>query len=653
MRRHSSLLLLLATAVGVPAATLHCGASDAVGTSDSDHTAGEMLLHDTPYVFAETDYGTFQAQGGGMGLLGGDTLPADDIVTVRLQLWLDRFHDAVRTSVRKRTGKELAAPRPIAKVVLTPMANAWVTPVQGCAPVAIDMSSLAPSVPPVPSSSASGSSSSVPLPSATTGTTPPNAPARYAVPSGDSILTSHSYTCVTPLNWDPLGAPVWWSSLGKACSFEMTPDGKATARGASCTITPWAPSAENLVLTASSSFIHMTAKLIAMLDDERSVAAILAHELGHYYRAHVTRLGEYDYWYEQHSPPRPGKPPAVADSQQFGELFRKHAHTMQTPPIEGEKLSPRFRRSTSTLARMVATVPGIDTSCQGLATSLAEEIVTKITYGSPLAPEEAAAYVAFESNLLACAQDVRVTDRGDAGTLGWQPVNSLLGSAAGTEAQEPLPKDVTLAVLLQIVDARARRLDADAEAFRAEMNRRHLGHYTYEQEADDFSMELLSLAGLDPREHVEAWLGFTKALHDDPSTSGMFAGEAIPFEECVQLFHDGWQRKRADGRIEPVFVPMGAPHGHHGFCYRLFNLSRELLAHEYQVTGRGPETTVAWSAVQARAREAAVQPLTSPPNTLDAGAQNETGTNTGSSSGDADAGVPAMPPVPSAIIDDY
>jgi len=152
------------------------------------------------------------------------------------------------------------------------------------------------------------------------------------------------------------------------------------------------------------------------------------------------------------------------------------------------------------------------------------------------------------------------------------------------------------------------RLAIEAEAFRAEMNRRHLGHYTYEQEADEISMELLASAGLDPREHVEAWLGFTKALYDDPESRSSFDGDAIAFDECQKLFHDDWKR---DG--QPVFIPLGAiTDPHHGFCYRLFNLSREIRAHAYEPRGRGPAATVPWATVQTRAKEALAALLAAP-----------------------------------------
>lgn len=655
MRRHRPLFVLLAAIIGVPAATLHCSSGPDVGTSESDHTAGEMTLHNTPFVFAETDYESFR-QGGGFGsMLAGQTLPPDDVVTVRVQLWLDRLHEAVRASVKKRTGRELAAPRPIAKVSLSPMANAWVTPVEGCAQVPVDFSRITP--PPTATATAfptaSGSGTTAPPWATSTGTVstpPPTGPAKYARPTPAMITTDSYGTCVTPRNWDPLGAPAWWSSLGKACTFEMLPDGKAAALGEKCIVMPYAPSAENLVLKASSSFIHITAKMISMLDDERGMAAILAHELGHYYRAHVTGLGEYDYWFEQHSPPRPGKPLPVADSEQFGELYAKHSYKTQAPPIEGEKLSPRLRATAILIAREAAALEGVDASCKELGAAIGTPWMTKVVSGSPLAPEEVPLYRDFEGKLLGCAERVKVADPAEAGSLQWPQVNSYFSYVTG---QEPLPKNVPLSVVFQVADARARALDAESAAFRAEMNRRHLGHYTFEQEADDFSMELLSLAGLDPKEHVEAWLGFTKALNDDPATKAMFASDGIPFEECVQLFHDGWMRKAPDGSAEAVFVPMGSPHGHHGFCYRLFNLSRELLAHEYTPSGRGPETSVPWSTVQAHAKELAAQPLVppSPSPSIDGGAPEDGGTP--DDGGADDGGAPPPAPLPTAIIDHY
>jgi hypothetical protein len=565
---------------------VQCAPAETVASAGAAHTDGNMLPINAPYAFVETEYSELPDA-------ASVTLPADHKISVRLQLWLDRFHEIVKSDVEARTGHEAAAPRPIIKVVPNTSAKAWVTPVAGCVGGPVDLSSLAPA----------------PIIGPPAGRPPTSAPAPVVVPSKGTMELM--FQCSTAKNWGPSGALDWYASLGRACTFDRRPDGIA-ASGDDCTRPARHERADQLALVGGSPFIQLTTRMLALLDDERAAAAILAHELGHYYLAHGTNLGTFDYWYRQEARPRAGKPEPIEDSAEYEKIFQKHRSSLRTVGIEGERFSARLRGFELALASALGSSAGFDSSCAPLQAAATAPWRVALDRNAGLSDDDRRAFLDFQSRLLRCAATVRVSSGVEPGTLELQGLVRLLRSSP--DIATPPPPAGPLSLILEILDGRARALDAESDAFRAELNRRHLGRYTNEQEADDFSMELLASAGLDPKDHLEAWLGFTTAIHDDPALSSLFAADGIPFDECVALYRAGWWRVREDAEREYVYAPLGnLSDSHHGFCYRLFNLSRERDAHGFVPHGSGPVSSVPWSEIVAAARAADVSPTLGPP----------------------------------------
>lgn len=117
-----------------------------------------------------------------------------------------------------------------------------------------------------------------------------------------------------------------------------------------------------------------------------------------------------------------------------------------------------------------------------------------------------------------------------------------------------------------------------------------LGVYTYEQEADELALEFLGLLSIDPIRATDAWFAlFAVGMGDDTSQS-------TPIDQCRTLFKNGW----IDASGNPVTIPLGDyKDPHHSWCFRIFNTTREIKAHGYDVLSPITLDIEAWRRLQA------------------------------------------------------
>lgn len=104
-----------------------------------------------------------------------------------------------------------------------------------------------------------------------------------------------------------------------------------------------------------------------------------------------------------------------------------------------------------------------------------------------------------------------------------------------------------------------------------------LGHYTFEQEADEMALEIMALAGIPPRAMIDKLL---LMLRDHESRHGLLPdGLEIGSRQCEALLKRHWK----DENGENVHVPLGDySDPHHSHCARIFNVSHELFMHHYR-----------------------------------------------------------------------
>ena len=100
-----------------------------------------------------------------------------------------------------------------------------------------------------------------------------------------------------------------------------------------------------------------------------------------------------------------------------------------------------------------------------------------------------------------------------------------------------------------------------------------LGVYTYEQEADELALEFLTLLGIEPIRATDAWFAlFAIGMGPDSSKREI--------DQCRTLFKNDW----LDASGKPVTIPLGGYEDpHHSWCFRVFNTTREIKAHGYDV----------------------------------------------------------------------
>jgi Zn-dependent protease with chaperone function len=562
----------------------HCSAgADDVGSASAAHTAHDPVQSNSPYFWAETDYATFRLVAQAAPFRVGQPLADDDVLVTRMQTWTDRLHDEVAKDVTDKTGQALAAPRPIVKVVPAKAENAWVSGIPACLTGSADLSTIG----------GARASRSAPL-----------AFVQYdVVKEAQSWLGAPSPRCATPANWhDPAALEPFFDGLGAKCTIAGPLDA-VHVEGEGCTIASSGPtSATHLTMYAPSPFVHITSAMIALAHDERGVVGILAHELGHYYRAHAVSdlvMNRYNYWYEQTWPAPDARPTPTSDSASLEARFDT-VMPIPMPRVDGQKLSYRL---TSFLLDGLGDLLRAAGACTDAVSALDGDWRSSFGLGTFWVSADAQAkYLAFESSLLACAANVPVADAKGPGALGVADLHAAIAVHASQLADVAIAPS-TLADALAALNARATSFDADADAFLALVRDRNLGKYTAEQEADEFSVEYFARIGLDPAARVSTYLDMIEA-HLDAPEHFRAANGGLDFPACKALYLARWMAPDDGGTPKHVVVPLGNLHDpHHGDCFRLFNMAREIEAHHLVAGQAGPPTFVQdWESVRAHAQ---------------------------------------------------
>jgi hypothetical protein len=578
MRRRGVGLLLVLAGLGVACAA---PGEDEAGTGESAHTARDYVVDNSPYAWASEPYEAFraaQSQWGGES--EGSPIADDEALTQRVQTWLDRIDRVVRDEVARKTGTPLIAPRPIAKVLASKTKwNAWVSGSFACL--------------------------GAPLGG--------GAPGVKSLVLADGVWKLPSGTCARVPGWSSDGYLRYVASAPRpSCALTSREGARLQLTpSAACQVEPGADSAEEAVVTATSPYIQFSSDILADFD-EPTLAAVAAHEAGHYYLAHGSTRSrtEYGFWYvvDERST---RKPTRAAGSADLEAAYREVESGQPNQPAFSAVYSPRL---VPLLVRSLAPLL-LENAAPGCADASGvlqrQPAIWRATESAP-SPEARAAFQAFERALAQCAPRVLLRD-GAEGTLS---AGKLL-LAAGRERPGPRVKlslrpGDTLADFLGRLDASARELDVKAARLVTRARTNGLGLYTHEQAADDFMLELSTRLGFTSEEVQEAWLHFMRAsdarLDAQYGAASMRQWRAqtreVSASDCEAMLRAGFAQG-TDGRPSPMFVSLGdLTSAHHASCYRLFNLRREANAHRYLP---GPRSELlapeAWEALRLRARE--------------------------------------------------
>lgn len=576
---------LLAVGVTPALGATACSSStdDAVVGDESEITSGDIVAGDSPYYWANLSYEDYDRARVRMenSLPAEHILSDDDPIRVRLQAWADRFDEALR----KRTGNR-SAPKPVIKLLQSALTyNAW----------SIGTLALlgAPFGPPL----SAGQSPTM----AVIGVFDP----RMAVQD----VSQFEGALVHPAEWTRLQSftQVW--NLNQGICKLSSAGGRITT-GATCA--PESPTAGDVAVLATTPFVTLSTDLVSLLDEEAAVF-VMAHELGHMYRSHSSPLvvRKYDFWYDS-DVDGSKRPVPSADSEALKATLVRISRTQAgLDAVEGARLQVRGRLPLVTLGKA-----GAFDDCPAFVNwkSSNDWFLLKGSYSyAPGDPTVASTYLSYEATVLSCPNDATFRSGAPPFTDG-KPHASLDEVVSNWNA--PLDafyalavprEDESVADYLKRLEELAATLGREEEEFRQTLDSGRMGFYTIEQEADEVAVELLARVGVSPDRAVHGWLQFMKAMESIrgvPSESSE-SGEASA-EQCEQWLAQDFTEKDASGVVHPVHVTLGSlSDSHHGGCYRLYNLWREVKSHRFHYVkdATPPTFDTPWSELQAHAAE--------------------------------------------------
>lgn len=594
MLRHPSSVRLLALAalISLPAVVgLACSSSDSStpeseeATDPSDPlggkadnpsvTGGGLIQANAPFYWADSDYESLRsALVSGYGWSLPTAVADDNALAQRLQIWVDRLDTVVRAQVKENTGEELIAPKPTIKVLPTASDfNAWVTGVVGRTGVR------------------------------TAGTTVNEAgEVSELLYLNKAKTTSYSPRSVVTPGWPDKDALIaFWNRPYPQC--RLSADMQLT--GSSCQM---GVKQGEVAILASSPYIHITTGLIAALS-EKTVVFVLAHELSHYYRSHISeaKLERYEFWYDN-EPDRKKRPIPSANAAELKAAYLELARNPK--PIQSAvagAYSPRLRPFLlKGLAPVLIAHTEPDFACATARDALGPW-VTELVDGIGIPSERTTDYLAFESRLAECAGKLVLGPEPDATELSVGEVvlaamqHAPTGKGVSFYNQEPLSE------LLGALDASARKLDAREAKLIADLQSNRIGLYTTEQEADELGFELSLRVGLTPDEVLGGWLEFSVAV--DGMIPEYYREEyskqnGFDTATCKAALEKSFATTNAEGVMEPMFVPIGQlEESHHGNCYRLFNMWRLQQSKKLVPADAPAEMQPPWTELQAMAKQ--------------------------------------------------
>ncbi|MCX6110622.1 MAG: M48 family metalloprotease, partial [Proteobacteria bacterium] len=510
----------------------------------------------------------------------GNLLAADHPVTQRMQFWLDQ----VDASLRQAHGSDLAqVPRPRAKVFLSNGVNAFVSTV----PVCLELKAIILRA----EGSAGGDESSGPSTDDEAWAFSRHSGEFAVMKVGEHGAASGGFNCVkSGLSLTQQVDDLRWN-LRDLPDCKVTVDGDLATLSAGCPRMPGrAPLStrpRRLVMSAVSNQVTIFSATLELMS-EHEMAAVLAHELGHYYMAHgVTPAAQYGIFYHIDAVNPDHKPVSDPVSAELGKRLMAAIHRMVYftvfQPMPQQRLHSSLYLPLRAMAPLLSTITasvGTD-HCQLLNHFFAQEPAAQLLTGFPYRPmtqqAEREAYERFESLALSCASSIQLSPDDDR-------VVTALTRELGREdhrliqAIQPMPSATSLTRLLltlselAIPQAAAKQATM-MNALYSEAIQQNLGWFTAEQEADELSAEWLDSLGINPTALVESLLKIIKATE---TTGTEPATGTIRAAACEALYRHGWHHDDGSAAMVPVALWNDI---HHSGCFRAFNADREIRAH--------------------------------------------------------------------------
>lgn len=379
----------------------------------------------------------------------------------------------------------------------------------------------------------------------------------------------------------------------EACHLRLT--GRRLSTWGQCRVDPGVSPANRLTVLVNSPYITIFEGIIRDWSEDEFVA-ILAHELGHYYRAHTTASeSRFSYFYqEEPAGNAPSRPVPAVDPQQkaLAREVRTMALRFATMPaapgvarlnrsvFSSLVLSPqaKFRGDILGWEMVVQSpilgprsgLPPFFEECRSF-TKLATpaNIGVVFDYADSSSSDALQTYMDLENAFLQCA--ARLTP-GALSFLDWSLIDAGIPDWIREEYLQSEQRQREVTTFADMVVAASDFMQVVEQDYLTLLNRvrdARLGWYTGEQEADEISMELLAALGQDPRAAIRVQFNFLRERVNS---------REFGYETCSRFAEAGF--RNPDG--SEAYVPVGYVDTHHSSCFRALNLHRELEAHHYE-----------------------------------------------------------------------
>lgn len=335
--------------------------------------------------------------------------------------------------------------------------------------------------------------------------------------------------------------------------------------------------------TTTKPIIFVHTGLILHANDWE-LATVVAHELGHYYRAHTSSLlppVSYLFRHNQYDPngiPRP-IPELIDLSERWRKTFRMSLYKQPARRTDMHPAIMRKYRQWMQFMREHCAEKKCSQSCTKayqMTLDFPDNYVA-VEQGEPMDSAENKFYEDFTTQIFSCGVDLPVSNGifvEPSFILGIE-VSGVPGDTGGAR---------NFAEQLAHASKVVTKIEKEVLDLQALVEKEQLGWYTEEQEADDILLEMIQLAGI-PNENAISYR--VKALTQWSKESKIPVVGQWEAGPCMKAYEKGWKNDKNENLIVPVGMWEDA---HHSACYRLFNITQEIARHKYpQIPARLPK----------------------------------------------------------------
>jgi hypothetical protein len=403
------------------------------------------------------------------------------------------------------------------------------------------------------------------------------------------------------------------NSRNQKCSFTVSPKGVELSSTCSTLDSTYRNgfTTNKLIMLKTPNWFVVLSGIASLLNDEASLVGVLAHELGHYYRSHANSFqGDYDFFYTLNEKGNDHqKPKADKSLASFGKQVMTAASELGTigTLVSGPKykVDPVMFLALGDIARQANGVPSCDEAASYDSGTKGADLLA-IPFTAPL-NNNFDTYNSFVDVAMACLNDLDAKANIDVKAAflrpKWAP---FLKNPAFKGAQAQLKVMVSTIFpklgnnvafpakpTKEAMEKTAEKMLLPVVKLKEVLMKAYdskLGQYTAEQEADDISAEVLSKIGLGGEAAVDTYMAL---LSDFDGLSGFEIGRT----RCEQMRANNWEDPT--GQFDMRLLPIGDySEVHHSGCYRAFNASRELAAHDYSKAGKGTLDKAIWEKIK-------------------------------------------------------